>query len=370
MASGQVWSAGYQPTGVEPDRYEVTFVEGRAEIQRRDGSLVTRLEVLVSPEDDAEIRHVSIANLGSRERELEITSYAELVLAPARADAAHPAFSNLFVQTEAVPELDTLLATRLTRSPDEERIWAAHVVAVDGPSGGGSQYETDRGRFLGRGRGIRTPMSMIEGRPLSNTAGPVLDPIFSLRRRVRLAAGGSARVLFATAVAGSREAALALADKYRDPAIVDRTETLAWTQAQVQLHHLGLEADEGHLFQDVANRILYVDPRLRAPAGVLQDNALGPAALWAHQISGDLPIVLLLIDEVEDRGIARQLLRAHAILADEGAGRRPGHPQRDSRPRTSRTSRPRWRDWRDPRGPRRKQTPQLAGASSSCGETC
>ena len=316
--SGAVWSAGLQPTGVEPDSYEATFLEDRAEIQRRDGNLLTRLEVLVSPEDDAEIRRVTITNLGTEAREIEVTSYAEIVLARPRDDTAHPAFSNLFVQTEAVAELDTLLATRRPRTPEEPRVWAAHVVSVEGPSTGGSQYETDRSRFLGRGRGIRTPMSMMEGRPLSNTTGAVLDPIFSLRRRLRLAPGGSGHVLFSTVVSSTRDAALGMADKYRDPATFERIATLAWTQAQVQLHHLAIAPEEAHLFQQIANRILYADPGLRAPAATLARNALGPAALWKHRISGDLPIVLVTIDEIEDREIVRQLLRAHEYWRMKG----------------------------------------------------
>jgi cyclic beta-1,2-glucan synthetase len=311
VQSGAVWSAGSQPTGVETASYRVTFFEDRAEYQRRDGSITTTLEVLVSPEDDAEMRRVSLTNLGARTREIELTSYAELVLAPPAADAAHPAFSSLFVETEAIAELGALLATRRLRSAAEPTVWAAHVVVVDGPSGGGAQYETDRGRFLGRGRGIRTPMSVIDGRPLSNTAGSVLDPIFSLRRRVRLAPGESVRVVFSTLVASTREAAVAGADQYRDPATFERVVTLAWTQAQVQLHHLGISADEAHLFQDLASRILYSDPALRASPDVLARNRSGPSALWAHGISGDLPIVLVRIDEPEDRGIVRQLLRAH-----------------------------------------------------------
>src|SRR5262247_2242556 len=316
--SGAVWSAGFQPTGVEPQSYEVTFLEDRAEIQRRDGNLLTKLEVLVSPEDDAEIRRVTITNLDSEACEIEVTSYAEVVLARPRDDAAHPAFSNLFIETEAVAELDTLVATRRTRTPEEPRVWAAHVVSVEGTSTGGSQYETDRGRFLSRGRGIRTPMSMIEGRPLSNTAGAVLDPIFSLRRRLRLASGGSGRVIFSTMVAETRAAVLGMADKYREPATFERIATLAWTQAQVQLHHLAITPEEAHLFQQIANRILYVDPRLRAPAATLARNGLGPAALWKHRISGDLPIVLVTIDEIEDREIVRQLLRAHEYWRMKG----------------------------------------------------
>jgi cyclic beta-1,2-glucan synthetase len=315
---GTVWSAGYQPTGVEPDAYRVTFSEDRAEFHRRDGAITTTLEVLVSPEDDAETRRVSVTNLGPQVREIELTSYAELVLAPPAADAAHPAFSNLFVQTESLADLGALLATRRVRSSAEPSVWAAHTVVVEGQPAGGAQYETDRGRFLGRGRTIRTPMSIIDGRPLSNTAGSVLDPIFSLRRRVRLAAGESARIIFSTLVAPSREAAVALADKYRDPATFERTGTLAWTQAQVQLHHLDIDADEAHLFQNLAARILYSDPTLRPSADVLRGNTAGPAALWAHQISGDIPIVLVRIDQPEDRSIVRQLLRAHEYWRMKG----------------------------------------------------
>src|SRR5688500_5748767 len=114
--SGELWSAGWQPSGVEPERYRVTFTEDRAEFVRRDAALHTTLEVVVSPESDAEVRRVSITNAGSRSRDIELTSYAELVLAPAAADTAHPAFSKLFVQTEYLPRFGALLATRRRRS--------------------------------------------------------------------------------------------------------------------------------------------------------------------------------------------------------------------------------------------------------------
>jgi cyclic beta-1,2-glucan synthetase len=314
MQSGDVWSAGYQASGAEPDSYEVLFSEDRAEILRRDGSIASRLEVVVSPEDDAEVRRVSLTNHGLRPREIEVTSYAEVVLAPPAADLAHPAFSNLFVETEHAASLEALLASRRPRAAGDPRPWAAHVVAVQGGTVGAVQFETDRLRFLGRGRGVRTPMSVIDGLPLSNTVGAVLDPIFSLRHRVRLLPGTTARVTFTTMVAPSREAALSLADRYRDPAALERAATMAWTQAQVYLRHLGIAADEANLFQRLANRILFSDPSLRPGAEVLQRNTRGPSALWGHGISGDLPIVLVRIDDPDEAGIVRQLLKAHEYL--------------------------------------------------------
>jgi cyclic beta-1,2-glucan synthetase len=309
--NGELWSAGYQPSGVEPDCYEVEFCEDRVEIARRDGAIATTLEISVSAEDDAEVRRVSVSNLGARIREIELTSYAEIVLAPPAADAAHPAFSKLFVETEFVAELGALLATRRRRSPGEPEVFAAHLAVVEGERVGPVHYETDRARFLGRGRTLRTALSVMDDRPPACTVGAVLDPIFSLRCRVRIPPGATARVAFWTLVAPSRSEVLDLADKHRDPTAFQRAATLAWTQAQVQLHHLGAGADEAHLFQRLANHVLFSDPTLRPASALLERNVLGPAALWPHGISGDLPIVLCRIDEADDLGLLRQLLRAH-----------------------------------------------------------
>jgi len=309
--SGDLWSAGYQPTGREPDSYEAVFSEDRVKIARQDGAISTTLDVLVSPEDDAEVRRVSLMNLGMRTRVIELTSYAEVVLASPAADAAHPAFSNLFVQTECLPELDVVLATRRRRSPEEPELWLAHVVAVDGEAIGDLQRETDRARFLGRGRVLRSPLALADGRALSNTVGSVLDPVVSLRRRVRIPPGQTVRVSFSTMVAPSRDEALSLAEKYRDTATFDRAATLAWTQAQVQLQHIGIERDEAHLFQSLARRVLFLDRTLRPSAEMLARDTGGSASLWPHGISGDIPIVLVQIDEPDDVGIVRQLLRAH-----------------------------------------------------------
>ncbi len=309
--TGEVWSAGYQPSGAEPDGYEASYTEDRAEFIRHDGSLSTTLEVVVSPEDDAEVRRVSIANLGIRTREVQVTSYAELVMAPQAADEAHPAFSNLFVETEFVPGAEALLATRRRQSENETPIWVAHVAAAEGESIADVQFETDRVRFLGRGHQVRDAVSIMDGRPLSNTVGPVLDPVLSLRRTVRIPPGSTARIIFSTIVASAREPLLDLADKYRDVRTWERTLTSAWTQAQVQLHHLGITPDEAHLFQRLANAVLYSDSSLRPSADLLSRSTLDRSALWTHGISGDLPIVLVRIDEAEDVGIIRQLLRAH-----------------------------------------------------------
>ncbi len=308
--TGNVWSAGYQPSGSEPEEYEAIFYEDHAEIRRRDRSLTTTLEVTVSP-DDAEVRRLSITNLGARARTLQVTSYAELSLASQAADVAHPAFSNLFVETEFVPHAGAVVATRRKRTADETAVWAAHMVVVEGECIGDLQYETDRAKFLGRARDIRNAVSIFDGRALSNTVGSVLDPVMSLRRTVRVPPASTVRLSFSTIVAHTREEVLDLADKYRDASTFERVATLAWTQAQVQLHHLGIHPEEAQLFQRLANAVLYSDISMRPSSDLLSKISLDLPVLWAQGISGDLPIILARIDDPSDVEIVRQLLRAH-----------------------------------------------------------
>jgi cyclic beta-1,2-glucan synthetase len=311
VRSGAVWSAGFQPSGAEPDAYGVVFNEDHAAFTRRDGTLTTTLDVLVSAEDDAEVRRVSISNAGPRVRDLEITSYAELVLARQDTDIAHPAFSKLFVQTEYLADVGAILATRRRRAPSEPEIWAAHLAVINGEAVGKPEIETDRARFLGRCHGIRNAIAVVDGRPLSNTTGTVLDPIFALRRRVRVLPGATVRIAFWTMVAATREALLDGVDKHRDTTAFTRAVTLAWTQAQVQLHHLGVTAVQAALFQRVAGHVIFAAPSLRPVSQTIRRGAGAQSGLWGQGISGDLPIVLLRIADTENLDLARELLQAH-----------------------------------------------------------
>ncbi|HVJ43470.1 MAG TPA: glucoamylase family protein, partial [Dongiaceae bacterium] len=307
---GKTWSAGYQPSGVEADKYRVSFSEDRAEIMRRDGALSTTLEVVISAEDDTEVRRVSISNAATEPQEIEITSYVELVLAAAEADVAHPSFSKLFIETEYLAEIGALIATRRRRSPAEPEIWVAQIMVVEGETLGELEVETDRARFLGRGHDLRQCRGM-NGQPLSGTTGTVLDPIFALRRCLRVPARGTVRAAIWTIVASSRQDVLDLIDKHQDANAFERACTLAWTQAQVQLRHLNINADEANTFQRLASHILYANGALRAPGEMIRRGSAPQAGLWQHGISGDLPIVLVRIDDVADIEVVQEALRAH-----------------------------------------------------------
>ncbi|MDQ3321783.1 MAG: hypothetical protein M3525_05010 [Acidobacteriota bacterium] len=318
VAGGAVWSSGYQPIGRLPRFYEVAFSEDKAVFLRRDHGIATRTEIIVSPEDNAEIRRVSITNHTASAREIEVTSYAEIVLAAPNADAAHPAFSNLSIETEFNHAENSIIAKRRPRAEKDKPVWAVHTIATMGETIGAVQYETDRARFAGRGHDASAPLAVMEDRPLSNTTGAVLDPIFSLRRRVRIQPHETVSVSFSTAVAHSYEEALRLADRYHDLIIFEREAALAWTRSQVEMRHLNIDPETAYLFQRLAARILYSDSSLRPQPKVLALNTRAQSDLWAYGIGGDLPIVVARINRAEDLPQARQLLKAHEYLRLKG----------------------------------------------------
>ncbi len=316
LDSGEIWSTTYRPTGREPDDYEVIFAPDRATFRRVDGDIELRTEIVVSPEDDVEVRRVSITNNGHEARRFDLTSYAEVVLAPGDADLSHPAFSNLFVETMAVPERDALICVRRPRS-GTERLHLIHVVSGRGRLGDATEYETDRARFLGRGRGSDRPIALQTSEPLSNTTGPVLDPIVSLRQAVRIPPGGTARLAFSTGFAENEAGARQLIEKYHDRRAVARALALASTHSQIELRHLGLSVEETIRFQRLSGRLMYGDPRLRA-ADAVRLNTRGQPDLWKYGISGDVPILLVHIKDAAEAGLLRDLLKAHEYLRRKG----------------------------------------------------
>ena len=309
VRSGSVWSATYHPTAAEPDDYIVEFRAEKATFRRHDDEISTQLDVAVSTEDDVEVRRVTVANQSTRIREIDLTSYAEIVLASPADDLAHPAFGKLFLETEFLADSAALLCHRRARDPQEQAVWAVHVLSLEGRPQGPVEWETDRARFLGRGRDADRPAS-LDGRALSGTTGIVLDPIFSLRQRIRLVPGASVRLSFSTGIASDRETAVALARKYSNPSAASRTFALAFTHAQSSLRHLSISSDEALLFERLASRVLFADSSLRAGPDTITANELGQAGLWPHGISGDLPILLVRVVGDEDVLLVRQVLQA------------------------------------------------------------
>ncbi len=322
VASGEFCSNAYQPTLQTPVHFEAIFSEGRAEFRRRDllgeSEFDSHTEIVVSPEDDIELRRVRITNRSRTRRTIEVTSYAEVVLAAPAADALHPAFSNLFVQTEIIQARQAILCTRRPRSNDEHSPWLLHLMAVHGADIETVSYETDRLQFIGRGNSAADPRALRDAAELSGSEGSVLDPIVAIRSLITLDPEQSATIDMVTGIGENRDAALSLVEKYHDQRLADRVFELAWTHSQVVLRQINATEPDAQLYARLANSILYANASLRADTDVLIKNRRGQSGLWGYAISGDLPIVLLQISDAANIELVRQLVQAHAYWRLKG----------------------------------------------------
>ena len=318
VTSGEFWSTAYQPTLKRSGNFEVIFSEGRAEFRCRQQDFDAYTEIVVSPEDDIELRRITITNRDRTTREIDVTSYAEVVLAPPAADALHPAFSNLFVQTEIIRHRQAILCTRRPRSLDEPALWMFHLMAVHGAEIGEISYETDRMQFIGRGRTVADPQAMRDPAALSGREGSVLDPIVAIRYRLVLGPGESVTVNVVSGIGETREACLGLVEKYQDRRLADRVFDLAWTHNQVGLRQINASEADAQLYCALASSVIYANASLRADPSVLIKNRRGQSGLWGYSISGDLPIVLLQIEDPANIELVRQLIQAHAYWRLKG----------------------------------------------------
>ncbi len=318
LDSGALWSTAWQPTLKAGKRYQAIFTQSRAEFRRSDDRIDTHTEISVSPEDDIELRRITITNRSKGPRTIELTSFAEVVLAPPAQDLSHPAFSNLFVQTELVRDRQAILCTRRPRSAEEKPPWMMHLMTVQGTTIGEVSFETDRARFIGRGRTLANPVAMAGKAPLSDSAGPVLDPAICIRRIVVLQPRETIRIDLVTGVAETREAAMAMTEKYSDPRLADRVFELAWTHSQILLRQLNASEADAQAYGRLAGSIIFASALRRAKASVLIRNRRGQSGLWGYGISGDLPIVLVRIRDHTRVELVRQAVQAHAYWRMKG----------------------------------------------------
>lgn len=317
VASGKFWSNTHHPTGQPATRYEVVFSHGHAEFYRHDFGIDTKTEVVVSPEDDTEMRKIRITNRTQDTKVLEITSYTEVVLANQAADIAHPAFSNLFVQTEILPQFNAIISTRRPRSSDENPPYLFHLMDAYDCEIEQVSYETDRMEFIGRGRNMAHPLA-LEIDHLSGKDGSVLDPIMSIRYRIKIKPNQSVKIDLVYGISETREATETLMHKYRDRNLKKRAFELSWTHSQVLLRQINANEEGAQLYGKLAGSIIYSNPALRADSSVINNNFKGQSGLWSYSISGDLPIVLLKVSDPDSVALVRQLIQAHAFWQLKG----------------------------------------------------
>ncbi|MEO5648724.1 MAG: glucoamylase family protein [Ginsengibacter sp.] len=315
--SGKFWSNTYHPTMQTANSYEAIFSQGQIEFHRQDFGIDTKTEIVVSPEDDTEMRRIRITNRTPSVKVLEITSYAEIVLASQASDESHPAFSNLFVQTEILPEYHSIFSTRRPRSKDELPPHLFHLMEVHGVLVEEVSYETDRMQFIGRGRTLAHPQA-LESRKLLGNEGAVLDPVMAIRYRLSIKPNQVATIDLIFGICETRESSEALMHKYRDRNLKRRAFELSWTHMQVLLRQINASESDAQLFGKLAASVIYSNPNLRTNETMIKSNFRGQSGLWSHSVSGDLPIVLLQIFDPESLELVTQMIKAHTYWQLKG----------------------------------------------------
>ncbi len=317
ISSGKFWSNTYQPTLQPAKSYEAIFSQGHVEFRRLDYGIETKTEMVISPEDDTELRRIKITNKTQSVRVLELTSYAEVVMAIQASDEAHPAFSNLFVQSEIVPEHSAIYCTRRPRSAEETPPWMFHLMDVRGTDVQSVSYETDRMQFTGRGRTLQHPQAM-DDEVLSGKQGSVLDPVMSIRYRISLQPNETAVIDLIYGIGETKEICEGMMRKYQDKYLKTRAFELSWTHSQVLLRQINAVEADAQLYNRLAASVIYSNANFRADPAVIQNNLRGQSGLWSHSVSGDLPIVLLHIFDPESMELVKQMVQAHAYWRLKG----------------------------------------------------
>ncbi|MGV8877727.1 MAG: GH36-type glycosyl hydrolase domain-containing protein [Sphingobacteriaceae bacterium] len=315
--SGNYWSNTHHPTLQPSKNYETIFSQGIIEFHRQDFGFETKTQIVVSPEDNVEIRKIKITNRSQISKVLEITSYTEIVLATQASDEAHPAFSNLFVQTEIQPAYNAIFGTRRPRGKDEFPPHFFHLMDVYGAKVEEISFETDRMQFIGRGRTLANPKALDAGK-LAGNQGAVLDPVMATKYRITIAPYMTATIDLIYGISETREESVALMHKYRDKNLKKRAQDLSWTHSQVLLRQINATEEDAQLFGKLAASVIYSNPAFRATEAIIKSNFRGQSGLWSHSVSGDLPIVLLQIFNLENLNLVTQMIKAHSYWQLKG----------------------------------------------------
>ncbi|HMN27403.1 MAG TPA: glucoamylase family protein, partial [Caldilineaceae bacterium] len=321
LDTGACWSAGLQPTGAQPEYHEIHFAPHQVEIRRRDLAIALHMAVTVAPEDDVEVRRITLTNDSDQPRRLRLTTYGEVVLGPAGGDLRHPAFGKLFIESEYEAELNSLLFRRRPRSSSESPAYLAHMLLPEAGHPATGVYESDRARFLGRGGSQRQPAALAAppDQPwLSGTTGATLDPVMALGQVVELAPHQVVQLAVLTVSAPTRETLLALLRRYRNWSTVDRTFARARSAAETEMRELNLTSAALEQFQRLLSLLFYPSPALRAEPATLAANRLNQSGLWAYGVSGDYPIVLVRLKDENQGELLQELLQAHIYWRRRG----------------------------------------------------
>ena len=313
LKQAKLWSVAYHPTRTEPDEYQVIFSPHKAEFKRKDGDISTHTTVTLDADYNFEIRKVTLTNHGKEERQFELTSYLEVVADSHLAELSHPAFNKLFIESEYLEKEEIFLSRRRSRQGNDTP-YIFHMIRTGDKLQRKIEYENDRLKFIGRNHTVMNPSTVVNSISFSNHAGFSNDPIMSMRAAVSLRPGESANISFITGVCQRKEEAIKIGEELTMAYRVDDVFEKFRLQTDIELKYLEITGAQVNAFQDMASPIYYPVKEFRGPKENIRRNYHNQTSLWRFGVSGDHPILLLLVNSMEDEGIIKDVLKAYEYL--------------------------------------------------------
>ena len=324
LRTDNLWSATYSPLDVMPESYHVSFASDKLKYTRIDHGIVTQTEVTVLKDRSAELRRYTFTNNTSEAVDLEITTYGEVVLAPAAEDEAHRVFASMKVLSEYDAAHEALLFSRPGSNDSRNfmlhRLWAPESTdPVDQQSRAEIvEYETSRVKFLGRGNSLRHADIIESRRNLTGTVGTTLDPVMSMRRRIHIAVGKSAEAYVLTGFAKARDQLLQLADQYQTSLDVEHAFKTSSVFNNMRTSLSLLKGSQMALYSSISKYMSQTANLGDDRNSILARNTLSQSGLWRFGISGDIEILLMEIDSLQRSGFAKEMLRAFEYFKVHG----------------------------------------------------
>ena len=291
------------------DKYKIIFAPEKNEFIRIDGDITSTTKVIVSPDDPVEIRRLNLKNNGNTVRTLEVTSYFEPVLSTNMQDYAHMAFNNLFLTFER-KERDNILVKRKKRSHVEKEIYLGTSFYTEHETIGDLEVEIDKEKFLGRDFNL-IPEMVRDSKPYSQNMGLVTDPCLASKKTIKINPGEEVNFDLIICVSESKDLILEFLEKYKNSKVITKTFELARAKVEAESIYLGLKGTDIEKYQKLLSYTIFNNILKKITLKGLTKKVYSQEDLWKFGISGDIPIILVKIEDLNDMYVVRDIIKAH-----------------------------------------------------------
>lgn len=319
VKTGKFWSNTFAPVNIKPEKYEVVFASDKIKYVLTQNDIVTTTEVIVAPNHPAEIRKITLKNLSREEREIELTSYLEPTVIENMRDVTHRTFNSLFLTpNEFTPSLGALTFKR-TLQNNPNSYYILHSLITKNPLWNENKFETIRSNFLGKKQSLENPSLIIDGEMSCSMATPI-DPIMSLRNRVKIPRNSSVVVYLLLAFGSSQDQVLQIANAYNSQTRIDKAFEINSIVNINKTKLLNVTGRQMRIYNIMVN-YLYQSSKTSANSQrrmYLENNTLAQNSLWKFGISGDKPIILVKINDISAFSLVKEVLKAFEYLRSKG----------------------------------------------------